>query len=84
VLSRLTFDAGLQSEPAWSPDGRFLAYSSDRGGHFEIYVQPAGEGNAVQITHSAAHAWQPAWSPDGKRIAFRSEGEGGGLYLFPR
>jgi tRNA A-37 threonylcarbamoyl transferase component Bud32 len=83
VLSRLTFDAGLQSEPAWSPDGRFLAYSSDRGGHFEIYVQPVGEGNAVQITHSPTHAWQPAWSPDGKRIAFRSEGEGGGLYLVP-
>jgi Tol biopolymer transport system component/tRNA A-37 threonylcarbamoyl transferase component Bud32 len=83
VLSRLTFDAGLQSEPAWSPDGRFLAYSSDRGGHFEIYVQPVGEGNAVQITHSPAHAWQPAWSPDGKRIAFRSEGEGSGLYLVP-
>ncbi len=83
VLSRLTFDAGLQSEPAWSPDGRFLAYSSDRGGHFEIYVQPVSEGNAVQITHSPAHAWQPAWSPDGKRIAFRSEGEGGGLYLVP-
>jgi tRNA A-37 threonylcarbamoyl transferase component Bud32 len=83
VLSRLTFDAGLQSEPAWSPDGRFLANGSDRGGHFEIYVQPVGEGNAVQITHSPAHAWQPAWSPDGKRIAFRSEGEGGGLYLVP-
>jgi Tol biopolymer transport system component len=83
VLSRVTFDAGLQSEPAWSPDGRFLAYSSDRGGHFGIYVQPAGEGNAVQITHSPAHAWQPAWSPDGKRIASRSEGEGGGLYVVP-
>jgi Tol biopolymer transport system component len=83
VLSRVTFDAGLQCEPAWSPDGRFLAYSSDRGGHFEIYVQPAGEGDAVQITHSPAHDWQPAWSPDGKRIAFRSEGEGGGLYVVP-
>lgn len=81
VLSRLTFHAGLQSEPTWSPDGRFLAYSSDRGGHSEVYVQPVGEGDAVQVTRSAAHSWQPAWSPDGKRIAFRSEAEGGGLYL---
>jgi serine/threonine protein kinase/Tol biopolymer transport system component len=83
TLTRLTFDAGLQGEPTWSPDGRFIAYSSDKSGNFDIWVQPAGEGNAVQVTHSPAHDWQPDWSPDGKRIAFRSEREGGGLYIVP-
>jgi len=83
ALSRVTFDAGLQSEPTWSPDGRFVAYSSDRSGNIEIYVQPVGEGNPVQVTHSAAHDRQPDWSPDGNRIVFRSEREGGGLYVVP-
>ncbi len=40
TLARLTFDAGLQNEPTWSPDGRFIAYSSDKSGNFDIWVQP--------------------------------------------
>jgi Tol biopolymer transport system component len=36
VLSQITFDAGLQAESTWSPDGRFLAYSADRKGNFDI------------------------------------------------
>ena len=83
ALSRLTFDAGLQSEPTWSPDARFIAYSSDRAGNFAIFVQAVGEGNPVQVTHSTSHDWQPDWSPDGKRIVFRSERDGGGLYVVP-
>ena len=82
-LSRLTFDAGLQSEPTWSPDGRFIAYSSDKSGNFDIWVQPIGGGDALQVTHSPAHDWQPDWSPDGSQIVFRSEREGGGLFVVP-
>jgi len=40
TLTRLTFDEGLQIDASWSPDGGFLAYSSDRGGKFDIWVQP--------------------------------------------
>ena len=82
-LWQLTFDPGLQSEPTWSPDGRMLAYSSDRGGDFDIWVQPVGEGNPVRVTTSPAHDWQPDWAPEGNRIAFRSERDGGGLYVVP-
>jgi Tol biopolymer transport system component/DNA-binding winged helix-turn-helix (wHTH) protein len=83
TLVRLTFDAGLQLGVTWSPDSRFVAYSSDRGGKFDIWVQPVGGGNAVQVTKGPDHNWQPDWSPDGKLIAFRSERHGGGLYLVP-
>ncbi len=83
ILSRLTFDPGLQSEPSWSPDGNFIAYSSDRSGNFDIWVKPLGEGNAVQVTKSPAQDWQPDWSSDGKRIVFRSERDGGGLFVVP-
>ena len=82
-LSRLTFDAGLQSDATWSPDGRFIAYSSDRGGNFDIWVQPVAEGEPVQVTKSAANDWQPEWSPDGNHIVFRSEREGGALFVVP-
>ena len=82
-LWQLTFDSGLQSEPAWSPDGRMIAYSSDRSGNFDIWVQPVGEGNPVRVTSSPAHDWQPDWAPEGNRFVFRSEREGGGLYVVP-
>ncbi|HEV2667790.1 MAG TPA: winged helix-turn-helix domain-containing protein, partial [Blastocatellia bacterium] len=81
ALIRLTFDAGLQSEPTWSPDGSWIAYSSDRGGNFDIWIKPVAGGNPVQVTKSPAHDWQPDWSPDGSQIVFRSERNGGGLYV---
>lgn len=82
-LTRLTHDPGLQAQPTWSPDGRFIAYSSDHSGNFDIWVQPVAGGDAVQVTHDPAHDGQPDWSPDGGQIVFRSEREGGGLYVVP-
>jgi Tol biopolymer transport system component/DNA-binding winged helix-turn-helix (wHTH) protein len=82
-LWQVTFDPGLESEPTWSPDGRFLAYSSDRAGNYDIWVQSVGEGKPIQVTNSPAHEWQPDWSPDGTQIVFRSESDGGGLYVVP-
>ena len=83
VLTRLTFDEGLQFGATWSPDGRFIAYSSDRGGKFDIWVQQISGGDAVRITKGAGHNWQPDWSPDGNYIAYRSENGEGGLFIVP-
>jgi len=82
-LWQLTFDTGLEGEPTWSPDGRLIAYSADRGGNFDIWVQPVGEGTPIRVTHSPAHDWQPDWAPEGNRLVFRSERDGGGLYVVP-
>lgn len=81
ALTQLTFEPGLNAEPTWSPDGRFIAYSSDRSGDFDIWVQPVGGGDPVQVTKDPAHDWQPDWSPKGDLIALRSERQGGGLYV---
>ena len=82
-LRRLTFEPGLQCEPTWAPKNDFIAYSSDRSGNFDIWVQPISGGDPIPITHSSAHDWQPDWSPDGSQIVFRSEREGGGLFVVP-
>jgi Tol biopolymer transport system component len=83
ALTRLTFDEGLQIGATWSPDGRFIAYSSDRGGKFDVWVQQVSGGNPVQLTRGRGNNWQPDWSPDGKYIAYRSEDGEGGLYIAP-
>jgi len=51
-LRPLTFDSGLQDNPTWSPDGRYIAYASDRAGNFDIWVKQVSGGNPIQITES--------------------------------
>jgi Tol biopolymer transport system component len=82
-LTRLTFGAGLQTDPSLSPDGRFLAFASDRAGNFDIWAQPVAGGDPVQVTKGPESDTQPAWSPDGSTIVFRSERNGGGLFAVP-
>jgi Tol biopolymer transport system component len=83
TLSRVTFDDGLQTQPTWSPDGRFIAYSSDKSGNVDIWVQAVAGGRPVQVTNHPATDWQPSWSADGNTLAFRSERDGGGIYAVP-
>lgn len=82
-LTRLTFDPGLQLDATWSPDGRYIAYASDRGGKFDIWVQQVSGGDPVRVTHGPVQNRQPDWSPDGKYIAYRSEEGDGGIYVVP-
>ena len=81
--TRLTFDPGLQTEPTFSPDGRSIAYSSNKSGNYDIWQQPVAGGDAIQVTKDPADDWQPHWSPNGDRIAFRSERGGGGIFVVP-
>jgi Tol biopolymer transport system component/DNA-binding SARP family transcriptional activator len=52
-----------------SPDGRWLAFDSDRNGNQEVYKMPSGGGDAVQLTHSPEADFVSTWSGDGKVIA---------------
>jgi Tol biopolymer transport system component/DNA-binding winged helix-turn-helix (wHTH) protein len=83
ILSRVTFAKGLQVGATWSPDARLIAYASNQGGKFDIWVQQASGGDPVQVTHQAGNNWQPDWSPDGKLLVYRSEESGGGLFVIP-
>ena len=73
---RLTdHDAG-DGFPSWSPDGRRIAFDSDRDGNIEVYVMDADGANPRRLTDHDASDGFPSWSPDGRRIAFGSNRDG--------
>ncbi|MBZ5689127.1 MAG: S9 family peptidase [Acidobacteriia bacterium] len=61
-------EAGAQPWP--SPDGKWIAFLSDRDGWDHLYVVSASGGEATQVTKGHFEAWRPAWSHDSTRIAF--------------
>jgi Tol biopolymer transport system component len=80
---QLTSSTGLDVFPAFAPDGKSLAYSSDRSGRFEIYRRPlAPGGREIQLTTDGLQNLTPAWSPDGETIAYHVKSVGG-VWLLP-
>jgi Tol biopolymer transport system component len=60
-------------QPAWSPDGRAIAFAAQVGGFTDLYVYDLEAGTTRQLTDDPFADLQPAWSPDGQRIAFVTE-----------
>jgi len=81
---RVTVNASLNILPAWSPDGRSLAYVSYRLGSPDVFLAWIYEGRSQNVTNGAGkgvQALSPAWSPDGKRIAYASN-RGGNMDIW--
>jgi Tol biopolymer transport system component len=77
-FSAVTSFAGVQAQPALSPDGRSVAYISNRDGHYNVYVGLVHGGDPVQITRDAAMKTRPSWSPDGGTLAYAQLNDSGG------
>ena len=71
-LRRLTHDRSIDVSPTWSPDGKEIAFVSDRSGSPQIYVMDRDGARARRITFNGGYNTSPAWSPDGRWIAYEA------------
>jgi len=69
---RLTVHGARDTNPRFSPDGKWIAFSSDRYGNSDVFVLPAAGGEARQLTFNSANDTVVGWSRDSKRVVFSS------------
>ena len=82
TFQQLTDDAGVETDPAISPDGASVAFTRRAGGKADIYVQRIGGRNAILVAGDPARVEAaPAFSPDGASIAFHEGGGKGGIFV---
>ncbi|HEV7404395.1 MAG TPA: PDZ domain-containing protein [Chthoniobacteraceae bacterium] len=73
VVRNLTNSSGVAERyPAWSPDGRWIAYFSDRTGEYELTIRPSNGDGPEQTLTKLGPGWRyaPQWSPDSKKVLF--------------
>lgn len=80
AITQLTDDASNDVMPALSPDGKTIAFASDRSGNWDLYLMDADGGPAVQLTYDRTHDIHPSFSPDGKRLVYSSLSERSGQW----
>ena len=71
-LTRLTGDKWDDITPAVSPDGKKIAFASNRSGFWDLYILDATTGEVTQITNTPEYEGAPTWSPDGSFLAFEA------------
>ena len=69
---RLTSTPAVESDPHFSPDGRFLAFTSNRSGTPQVYVLPVEGGEPTRLTWYPSPSYARGWTPDGTRVLYAS------------
>lgn len=71
-LVRLTTNAWDDITPAISPDGKWLAFSSNKNGYWDLYLLELASGSTIRLTDTPAYDASPSWSPDGAFLAYET------------
>ncbi|MGH8426793.1 MAG: S41 family peptidase [Gammaproteobacteria bacterium] len=76
-MTNLTYSPGVMDRgPAWSPDGKSIAYFSDRDGEYDLYIRPqdgAGDARKIALGQDNAYYYDLTWSPDSGKILYRDQ-----------
>lgn len=81
---QLTTQASYECSPVWSPDGKTIAFASDRYGNFDVFVMPSCGGEARRLTTHSAGELPSAFTPDGQFVLFSASiQDPAGSALFP-
>src|SRR5580693_9235725 len=72
-VQRLTVHAARDIYPRYSPDGKWIAFSSDRNGNLDVFIIPAKGGEAKQLTYHSADDNVLGWTPDSRSVLFGSQ-----------
>jgi len=75
-ISPIAVSAAYEGSPAWSPDGRSIAYAAYVDGISQVFVRSLSAPSAAQITKSATFCDSPFWSPDNNRVYYLSSDKG--------
>jgi tricorn protease len=71
-IQRLTVNKARDAYPRFSPDGKWIAFSSDRNGNLDVFLMPANGGPPKQLTYHSADDTVLGWTPDGSSVLFSS------------
>lgn len=71
-VQRMTANAARDIHPRFSPDGKWIAFSSDRNGNLDVYIIPSEGGQAKQLTYHSADDNVLTWTPDSRSVLFQS------------
>lgn len=84
-IRQVTTHPSMDFSPSVSPDGRWLAFVSERSGNLDVWIKALPRGRVVQVTTHQSEDIHPVWSPDGKRLAFISKRRDaqGDIWLVP-